>query len=451
MKCRARDSGGPISVKNLKRFLTDYELSSGESPKVTPFPREYEQKVAIIGSGPAGLTAGYYLAREGYEVDIFEELPVAGGMLAVGIPDYRLPKKYLQMEIDAIQQAGVNIKTSSPVENINALFNDGYKAVLIAVGAHKNRKLGIPGEDTDGVIDPIMFLRKVNLGLEVPSLGDRVGIVGGGNTAVDVARIALRLGAKNVSILYRRTRGEMPAIEEEIEFALEEGIRIEFLVAPTKAISEDGKLKGVELIRMKLGEPDDSGRRRPVPIEGTEFMLELDSLIPAISQEPEVSFVPEAFGIQISKWNTVVADKETYVTTKKGVFACGDAVTGPADVTTVMASAKIASGSIHKYLRGEELTREYKPVIPSVSVEPIAIEEEMEEVSRLEMPKLSAEQRRKNFDEVECGFSKEMAIQEARRCLRCDWEVQKLRKQKEEEIRKAHKIDKTKQQVAESI
>jgi NADH-quinone oxidoreductase subunit F len=451
VNCRAKETGGAISVKNLKRFLTDWEFGAGKARKVpAPFTRRYDEKVAIIGSGPGGLTAGYFLAQKGYEVCIFEKLPVAGGMLAVGIPEYRLPKRYLQMEIEAIRQAGVEIRTNTPVESIDALFEQGYQAVLIAVGAHKNRKLEIPGEDVADVIDPITYLRRVNLRAQLSSLGERVaivdgegaagkkvGIVGGGNTAIDAARTALRTGSKEVCILYRRTRAEMPAMEEEINAALEEGVRIEFLVAPVKVVSEDGKLKGVEFIRMKLGEPDSSGRRRPVPVEGSEFVMGLDSLIPAISQDPDLSFLSEGSGLKVSKAKTLLVEEETFTTGRKGVFACGDAVTGPDDVTTVMASAKIAAESIHKYLRGEAVARVYEPVIPSVTVEPLKLEEETETVSRPKMPHLPPERRRNNFDEVELGYTREMAMEEAKRCLRCDWEMQKLRRQREAEAREA--------------
>lgn len=252
---------------------------------------------------------------------------------------------------------------------------------------------------------------------------------------MDVARTAIRKGAREVTILYRRTRAEMPAIDEEIEAAEEEGVKIEFLVAPTEVISENGKMKAVRLLRMKLGELDASGRRRPLPIEGSEFLMELDSLLPAISQDPDLSFLPEGDGIKISKWNAVDVDRETLMTGKKGVFACGDAVTGPADVTTAMAAAEVAAESIHKYLRGEVFQREYKPVCPSVVVEPIRLEEEMGMITRPKMPRLSPEERRGNFREVELGYTKEMAMEEARRCLRCDWERQKLRRQREAEAR----------------
>lgn len=240
-----------------------------------------------------------------------------------------------------------------------------------------------------------------------------------------------------MTILYRRTRAEMPAVADEIEAAEEEGVRIDYLVAPTEVISENGKMKAVKLIRMRLGERDASGRRRPVPVEGSEFLMELDSLLPAISQDPDLAFFREGNGIKISRRNTVSVDEETYMTGRKGVFACGDAVTGPADVTTAMAGAEIVAESIHRYLKGEVLKREYRPVRPSVVVEPLKLDEEMVMVSRPKMPKLPPAQRRTTFDEVELGYSREAAMDEAKRCLRCDWEMQKLRRQREEEERKA--------------
>jgi NADH-quinone oxidoreductase subunit F len=225
----------------------------------------------------------------------------------------------------------------------------------------------------------------------------------------------------------------MPAIEAEVEAALEEGVKIEYLVAPARIISEDGRIKAIELIRTKLDEPDASGRRRPVFLEGTEFMVELDSLIPAVSQEPDLSLIPDESAVERSRGNTIEVDSKTYLTRKEGVFACGDAVTGPADVTVAMASARIAAESIHKYLRGEKLEREYKPLRPAITVEPIEMEEEAEAVSRPETQRLPPEERRGNFEEVELEYTKEMAVKEAKRCLRCDWEVRKLERGRREQ------------------
>ncbi len=425
-KCRAGDTGDPLAIREIKRFLSEYELRKGGAEKPPPPRRRHSEKVAIIGSGPAGLTAGYYLAQEGYEVTIFEKLSVAGGMLAVGIPDYRLPKEILQFEIDMIKDAGVNIWTNSPVEDIGSLLEAGYDAVLIAVGSHINGRLGLEGEDSEGILDPIGFLRKVNLNEYFEPLGNRVGVIGGGNTAIDVARTAVRLGSKDVVVLYRRGRSEMPAIPEEVEAAIEEGVKFEFLVTQTKLLTSHGRLTGVELVRNRLGAHDLSGRRRPVPIEGSEFVLGLDCLLPAISAHPDLYFLPEGSNVEISKrWHTVMADSQTYRTANDRIFACGDAVTGPADVATVMAAAIAAAGCIHRFLRGEEVEPEYRPVRPALTVEPIALgEEETVSAHRPTRRRIEFEERGRTFDEVELGYTEEMAIAEAKRCLRCDWETQ---------------------------
>lgn len=422
-KCRAKESGEPVAIRELKRFLTDYEISSIKKIPISAFYKKYKEKIAIIGSGPAGLTAGYYLAQKGYAVTIFEALSVAGGMLAVGIPEYRLPKKLLRAEIDIIKKSGVTIKINSPVRNLDNLFKKGYAAVFIATGAHKSLKLGIPGENTKGVVDPMVFLRKVNLKEKITPLGKQVGIVGGGNTAIDVARTALRLGAKEVIMLYRRTRAEMPAMKDEIEAALEEGVRLEFLVQPIKVISRNGKLKSVECIRCKLGEMDSSGRRSSVPIKGSEFEIDLDALIPAIAQQPDLSFIPKGYGLKISRGNTLICNRETLITNKEGIFAGGDVASGPLTATDAIASGKIAAESIHQYLRKEEIKRDYQPLRASMMVEPIKLsEEEVEKLMPQKMPKIKIKKRKNTFNEVEIGYTQEMAIQEAKRCLRCDWQ-----------------------------
>jgi NADH-quinone oxidoreductase subunit F len=271
------------------------------------------------------------------------------------------------------------------------------------------------------------FLTAVNLGKKV-KIGKRVGIIGGGNAAVDSARVANRLKeCDKVTIIYRRTKAEMPAFKEEVENALEEGIDIKFLAAPVRVLRENGKLTGIECIRMELGEPDESGRRRPVPIEGSEFEIELDTLIPAIGEQPDLSFLDEHCGVDISKRGTIVVDPETFATNKEGVFAGGDVVTGANTVVEAMAAGKVASQSIDKYLRKESLTRVYEVTKPSILVEALELtEEELAELKRPEMPSLSKNQRSKNFKEVELGFDEKMAIKEARRCLRCELETEEV-------------------------
>jgi len=257
-------------------------------------------------------------------------------------------------------------------------------------------------------------------------LGEKVGIIGGGNAAIDAARVAIRNnGTKKVSILYRRTRKEMPAFEEEIDNAIEEAIDIKFLVTPIKVLIKNEKVCGVKCIRMKLGDLDTSGRRRPIPIEGSEFTLEFNTLIPAIGETPDVSFFSEKDNLKFSKWGTIVVDEETLLSNRKGIFAGGDAVTGPKTVVEAIAAGKKAAESIDKYLKGKILAIEYKLTRPSQYIEPVKLtEEEVEEAKRPKMPRLSVKERQKNFKEVDIGLSQEMAVKEAKRCLRCEFETE---------------------------
>jgi heterodisulfide reductase subunit A len=354
-KCNRGNQDEPLSICGLKRFVADYELQELGRPEVPSKAGTREEKVAVVGAGPAGLTCAHDLARLGYDVTIFEASPVAGGMLAVGIPDYRLPREILEKEIDVVRALGVEIKTNTPVGkdlSIDDLFRQGFKAVFIGVGAHLSQKLGIPGEDTKGVVHGVHFLRDLNLGQKV-WVGEKVGIIGGGNVAMDAARSALRLGARKVYILYRRTRQEMPASDEEIEASEAEGIEIQYLVAPAEVLSGNGKVKGLKCTRMELGEPDASGRRRPVPIKGSEFDIELDMIIPAIGQTTDLSFLGGNSGIETTRRGTLSADPETLATSRPGVFAGGDAVSGPAMAIEAVAAGKRAAVAIDNYLKGE--------------------------------------------------------------------------------------------------
>jgi NADH-quinone oxidoreductase subunit F len=422
-KCTSGDSADPIAIRSLKRFVADYARNKNGRPKKTPAVK-YDEKVAVIGSGPAGLTCAYQLAMQGYEVTAFEALPVPGGMLAVGIPEYRLPRDILEFEIDTVKRAGVKIETDTAVGKdvtFDELRARGYKAFFVATGAHAGLKLGVEGEEAEGVMDAVAFLREVNLG-RGDKPGDRVGIVGGGNAAIDAARTALRMGSSEVHILYRRTRKEMPAQDEEIEAALDEGVKLHLLVAPRRVIAEDGRVTAVECLKMELGQVDASGRRRPVPIDGSEFILELDALIPAISQEPDLTCLEGAEAIEVSKWKTIVANEETLQTTVPDVFAGGDVVTGPWTVTGAMGHGKRAAEIIHKYLRGEPLKPTYEPTRPTVEVPAYQMtEEELTTlVRRPRVPCHSSPDRVKNFDEVELCLSDKQAMDEAKRCLRCD-------------------------------
>ena len=422
-KCVAGEWDDPIAIRALKRFLADYEMKHGIEPDQKPKP-EREESIAIVGSGPGGLTCAYYLALEGYKVTIFESLPVAGGMLAIGIPEFRLPKDILEYEINRIKKLGVEIKTNTTIGKDITLekLKEDYKAVFIAIGAHKGLKMRIPNEDAEGVLDAVEFLQDHNLGKDV-KIGDKVIVVGGGNSAIDAARVAKRLG-KDTSILYRRTRVEMPAIKSEIEEALLEGIDIQFLAAPVNVLASNGKIEGIECIRMKLSDMDESGRRRPVPIEGSEFKVDVDTLILAISQEPDVSMLVGENGLKVSSWGTLEVDPETLVTNVEGIFAGGDVVSGPNTVTGAMSHGKIAAQMIDKYVCGEKLERKYKVTRPAARVEAVELsEEEVKSLKRPEMPTIPIDQRTASFKEVELGFGEAAAIAEAKRCLRCDLEV----------------------------
>ena len=406
----------PVAVNALKRFVTDWELEHGKEEKVEPIPKIHEEKIAIVGSGPTALAAAYELVKMGYPVTVFESLHEVGGMLKVGIPEYRLPKKLLEIEIKRIKDLGVDIQTGTAIGKdltIEQLRQEGYKAILIAIGAQKSWKLGIDGEDLKGVIHALDFLKDVNLEKKV-ELGDRVAVIGGGNVAVDAARTALRLGAKNINILYRRSRVEMPAFSSEAEAAEKEGIEFQFLVAPKRILGENGKVTALECIRMELGEPDESGRRRPNPVEGSEFVIDLDVVIPAIGEVPDVSLLPE--GAKVTSRKTIECEPLTLETGLPGIFAGGDVVSGPATVVDAIAAGKRAAVSIDRHLRGEDLKVGRKEEIKLVEE---VSKEGVEKRTRQVMPLLPVEKRIRSFEEVETGFTEEMALQEAERCLNC--------------------------------
>ncbi len=424
--CRAGETGDPIAIRGLKRFVVDWARTNGIRVPVKP-SAEGREKVAVVGSGPAGLSAGYFLSQKGFRVTLFEALPVVGGMLAVGIPDHRMPNDVLGYDVDRIVESGVTIKTNSALGrdfSIDDLFEQGYKAVFVSTGAHKSMRLGIPGEDLKGITESLKFLKAVNTG-EKFELGEYVGVVGGGNSAIDAARAAVRnKKIKKVTILYRRTKKEMPAFEDEVDAAMQEGIEIQFLVAPVKILSEDGRLSGVECTRMKLGDKDASGRRRPVPIEGSEFRLKFDTLILAIGEKPDISYLKSSDGVSTVKGEMIESHPETFQTSRAGVFAGGDAATGPATVVNAIAAGKIAAGTIEQYIQGQSVAREFKLSRPSIYVEPVEIgEAELRKAKREKMPHLAVSKRRRNFKEVELGFSEDQAIREARRCLRCELET----------------------------
>ncbi|MFH1851307.1 MAG: FAD-dependent oxidoreductase [Candidatus Neomarinimicrobiota bacterium] len=416
--CNRNAVDQPVAVRWLKRFAADYELAHPGTPPVK-IETTRPEKVAVVGSGPSGLTAANDLVRQGFDVTVFETLPEPGGMLIAGIPAYRLPRNILAAEIDYLINLGIKIKTGHPIEGetaIDDLFSVGYSAIYLAIGAHRGKKLNIAGEENyRGVLDAVAFLNQVNF-TAAKKPGDQVIVIGGGNSAIDSARTARRLGSREVHIVYRRTRNEMPADEEEINEAEHEGVQIHYLAAPLEIVGIDGRVNGMKCQKMTLGEPDESGRRRPVPVAESEFFIAADCIIPAISQEPEIGFGLSA--VRLSRWNTLVADEITMVTDRPGVFAGGDAVTGPGTVIDAIAHGHRAADAIAHYLTGESLV---PPKLPQLMVEAeIKIDpNQRPQKTRAEMPALNVQQRLDNFEEVEFGFDEATAIAEARRCLRC--------------------------------
>lgn len=353
-ECNRGYKDEPVSICSLKRFVADYEVNSNVEPKIQLPEETYPEKIAIIGGGPSGLTCAYHLALSGYQnITVFEALPELGGMLRVGIPEYRLPKAILAKDIEFITRHGIEIRTGVCIGKdigFDDIRND-CDAVLIAVGAHQGMSMRVKNEDAEGVYEGIKFLRDVALGNEVPNKGTAI-VVGGGNVAMDVSRTGLRIGFDEVNLLYRRTRREMPASPWEVDAAEDEGIRFHFLVAPQEVLVKDGKAVGMQCLKMELGEPDASGRRRPVPIEGSEFVMEADTIFAAIGQVTDTSLVEEKHGFKFGRKFNFEVNPKTFETNVEGVFASGDAATGANIAIRACAGGKTAAESIHKYLRG---------------------------------------------------------------------------------------------------
>ncbi len=413
----------PVSIKFLKAFAAERAMS--ERRYKNPEKEDNKnKKVCIIGAGPAGLAAAYYLALKGYVVRIIEALPMAGGMMMVGIPRYRLPREIIDREVAMIEDLGVEIVFNTRFGDdvtLEQLKKEGFEAFFFAIGAHNSVKLGIRGEkEFSQVIDAIDLLREVALGnRHIP--GEKVAVIGGGNVAIDAARTCIRLGSEEVAILYRRTRAEMPADEEEVEQAEEEGVKFSFLAIPIEIMGTNGKVTSLHCLRAKLGPPDESGRRRPVPIEGSDHFVDVDVVIPAIGQKVNQKCMDSLTDLNWTRRNTIDVDIANMTTSMEGVFAAGDAVIGPATVIEAIGGGKKAADSIDRFLSG----------IPQPKMPPVPVRRDRTEwfevpaatkmaLKKPEMPLLNIDRRRTTFQQVELGYSENMAREEARRCLRCD-------------------------------
>lgn len=424
--CRRGEFDAPIAIRDLKRFASDHGRPLKRS--IVPPKQQYREHVAIVGAGPTGLSAAYYLARRGYNVTVFDAMPVAGGMMAIGIPDYRLPRAELNRDIDAIRELGVDFKLNTAIGRditLNAL-QQTHDAVLLAVGAQRSQRLGIPGEtQLQGVVPATTFLKEFNLKGEQTRLSGEVLVVGGGSTAMDAARSALRAGANAVHILYRRTHKEMPAQRDEIRAAIEEGIQLHELITPIEILGQDGHIRAVLCQRMKLDEPDTQGRRRPVPIPNATFEMAANTVIVAIGEAPDPSFLPEGTSIDVAAWGGLLINTETLATGAKGVFAAGDVTYGPKTIIHAAAHGRRAAQSIHAYLRklpvnavlemptGENETRSSLPANGNISID-------LRSLPREEMPVLQGSVTSHRSTEFARGLSEEQARREASRCLRCD-------------------------------
>jgi len=408
--CRRQQLDDAVAIRSLKRFAGDYLLGNGGLP-VPVVAEKKDVKIAVVGSGPAGLSCAFFLSKKGYQVTVFEALPVPGGMMAVGIPEYRLPKSILSQEIDVIRKMGVSIRTGIRIGqdiSLTQLQNQGYAAVFVAVGAHSDQGLGLPGENLKGVLTGIAFLREVNLGRGPELSGKEVAVIGGGNVAADAARTALRLGGQ-VSIYYRRTKGEMPAMASEIASLEKEGITVHELVSPTGILGDGEKVTGLTLCKRQPTDFDQKGRRRSMPVAESEYDVRADRVIVAVGQMPEILSLDPS--LKTSNEGVLIVNEETYITNMPGVFAGGDCVSGPDTLVGAIASGKKAAASIDRFLGGDGIVTDSAEVCRQIYGE---IRET--ETPRQKMPN----RRNQGFVEVELGFYPEQAAAEAMRCLRCD-------------------------------
>ena len=418
-ECTRGSLEGPLPIRRIKRFISDYYYSRHPEPEYGPPEEKKDKKVAVVGSGPAGLSAAYFLAKNGYQVVIFEAQEKPGGMLRYAIPSFRLPKDVVERDIKNITALGVEVKTSTRVESLRALREKGFDAVFLGIGTWEGRRMGIEGEDLEGVVDSIEFLKEVNSGSEYDLSGKRVLVVGGGNVAIDSARVALRLGAREVIVQYRRSRKEMPAFDWEVTDAEEEGVKFQYLKTPVRFIGKEGRVKQVESIKMRLGEADESGRRRPIPIEGSEERMDVDLVVLAIGLKPATS--PFSSELDLNRNGTVKINPKTLQTSLPYVFAGGDVVTGPSMIVEAMGQGKRAAFFIDLFLQGKDLeSAEYEYMLPKVSREEVLRRQlTHSKLPPLERKMVPPSERVKDFREEELPMSKEEVLYASSRCLDC--------------------------------
>jgi NADPH-dependent glutamate synthase beta subunit-like oxidoreductase/NAD-dependent dihydropyrimidine dehydrogenase PreA subunit len=426
VNCRRGIEDDPVSINQLKRFAADFEMNSGKRLPVQLAPLT-DKRIAVIGGGPAGLTCAFFLRRLGHEVTIFEAMPKLGGMLRYGIPEYRLPKKVLDWEIEGILNLGIESRTGIKFGtdfDLNTLENEGFDAVFVGIGAWKDSSLRVEGEQLQGCYTGIDFLARLASGETIPT-GRSAVIIGGGNTAIDCTRNLLRLGVKEVNLVYRRTRKEMPANPVEIEAAEAEGVKLQFLAAPVRVVgNEEGVTTHLEYLKMELGEPDASGRRRPLPIEGSESLIATDMVITAIGQSPDISFIEamqeQLAELKMTRWNTFDVDPATLQSTIPHLFAAGDAATGPSLVVDAIGGGRRAARSIHQFVMGQPVEADplelQKDVISETLFDHVS---GVVKSQRAPMPELPVAERIQSFDEADQVLSEDAALGESSRCLSC--------------------------------
>ncbi|MCK5680523.1 FAD-dependent oxidoreductase [bacterium] len=426
--CRRMNIDAPISIKFLKRFVADYELSKGKEPKFVIAPSAKTGKVAIVGAGPSGATCAFHLTKMGHKVTVYERFDEPGGMAAMGIPDYRLPRSILREEVDRIERMGAQFDYESIVGKdvkLSQLEADN-DAVFIAIGAHLGTTMGVEGEEEnyDGYISGVQYLLDINQGRDPYPEGKKVAVIGGGNVAIDCVRCSFRIEKDDVHLIYRRTKNEMPADAVEIHDAEEEKVNFNYLTHPVKILAENGKVVGLRCVKMELGEPDESGRRRPVPVEGSEFVIDCDIVVPAIGQTMDLSLLEGREDVKTTRWKTIVVDELTKQSDQPKIFSGGDCETGPGALITACAGGRTAAFSIDKMINGESLDYTEDDHFQKFFSK-VKVFDQAEDLGllggreRKELEMLDPDTRKFTNDEVEQGFSVNDAMAEADRCLRC--------------------------------